>query len=89
MSQITSAINEMYIMTFKNCITGQHTGNVLDILNYLLQDRYGKILFNSHQLIALNQDANIFLFDPLNPVENVYNKNEDLMDGGELAGYPC
>ncbi len=35
MSQITSAINEMYIMSFKNRITGQYTGNVLDILNYL------------------------------------------------------
>ena len=85
LSQITSAINDMYIMSFKNRITGQYTGNVLDILNFL-QDRYGKI---SHsQLIAFEQDVTNFIFDPLTPVENVYNKIEDLMDYGELAAIP-
>ncbi len=74
MTQITNAINEMYIMSFKNQITGQYTGNILDILNFL-QDRYGKI---SHsQLLAFEQEVTTFVFDPLTPVENVFNKIED------------
>ena len=73
-SQITSAINEMYILSFKNRLTGQYTGNVLDILNFC------KI---SHsQLLSFEQEVTNFVFDPLTPVENVFNKVEDLMDYG-------
>ncbi len=39
-SQITFALNEMYIMPCKNRLTGQYTGSILDILTFL-QDHYG------------------------------------------------
>ncbi len=66
-------------------LAGQYTSNVLDILNFL-QERYGKI---SHsQLLSFKQEVTNFVFDPLTPVENVFNKVEDLMDYGELAKIP-
>ncbi len=87
-SQITSAINEMFIMSFKNRLTGQYAGNVLllDILNFL-QEQYSKISL-SQELLSFEQDVTNFVFDPLTPVENVFNKVEDLMDNGELAKIP-
>ncbi len=59
-SQIISAINKMYIMSFKNRLTGQYTGtNVLDILNFL-QERYGKISLS--QLLSFEQEVTNFVF---------------------------
>ncbi len=74
MMQITNAINKMYIMSFKNRITGQYTGNILDVLNYLQDHQYGKILHS--QLLAFaeqqEEEVTIFIFDPLTPAIKMY-----------------
>ena len=83
--QIVSALDGQYISAMKNRTTGQFTGTVYQIIVYL-QNTYGKI--SPGQLSAFEQEVTHFHYDPVTPIDIVYNKVEDLIEYGELARNP-
>jgi hypothetical protein len=83
--QIVSAVDGQYISPMKNRNTGQFTGTIYQILVYL-QNTYGKI--SPGQLSAFEKEVTEFHYDPITPIDIVYNKVEDLIEYGELAHNP-
>jgi hypothetical protein len=83
--QIVSAIDGQYISPMKNRNTGQFTGTIYQILVYL-QNMYEKIA--PGQLSAFEKEVTEFHYDPVTPIDLVYNKVEDLVKYGELARNP-
>ena len=83
--QIVSAVDSQYISAMKNRTTGQFTGTVYQIIVYL-QNTYGKI--SPGQLSAFEKEVTEFHYDPVTPIDIVYNKVEDLIEYGELARNP-
>ena len=81
-SQIVTAAEESYLLSVRNRTTGQYTGNVGDILRHL-QDRYGRI--TPGQLQDFDLEISQMTYDPVNPIEQVFNRIEDLLDYGEIA----
>ena len=80
--QIVNAVEETYLLSVKNRTTGQYTGNVGDIVRHL-QGRYGKI--TPGQLQEFDLEISQMTYDPSNPIEQVFNRIEDLVDYGEIA----
>jgi hypothetical protein len=83
--QIVSAIDGQYISPMKNRNTGQFTGTIYQILVYL-QNTYGKI--SPGQLSAFEKEVSEYHYDPITPIDVVFNKVEDLIEYGELARNP-
>jgi uncharacterized phage-associated protein len=83
--QIVTAVDEQYINAMKNRETGQFTGNVRQIFTYL-QNTYGKI--SPSQLSQFEQEVSEMPYDPVTPVDNIFNKIEDLLEYGDLAQCP-
>jgi hypothetical protein len=83
--QIVSAVDGQYISPMKNRNTGQFTGTIYQILVYL-QNTCGKI--SPGQLSAFEKEVTEFHYDPITPIDIVYNKVEDLVEYGELANNP-
>ena len=81
-SQIVNAVEDSYLLSVRNRTTGQYTGNVGDILRHL-QGRYGRI--TPGQLQEFDLEITQMTYDPVNPIEQVFNRIEDLVDYGELA----
>ena len=76
-----SAIDQQYLIcSLRNRTTGQFTGNVLQILQYL-QQTYGRI--SPGQLGDFESQVVTMTYDPCTPVDNVFNKVEDMMEYGE------
>ena len=80
--QIIAAVDQQYLISLRNRTTGQFTGNVLQILQYLHQT-YGRI--SPGQLGDFESEVVSMTYDPCTPVDNVFNKVEDMMEYGELA----
>ena len=83
--QIVTAVDETYVIAMKNRETGQFVGNVLQIFQYL-QNTYGTI--SSSQLSKFEKDVTDLYYDPVTPVDNIFNKVEDLLEYGDLANCP-
>jgi hypothetical protein len=62
--------------------TGQFTGTVYQLLQYLLTV-HGKI--SPSQLLQLEQETKSFTCDPITPIDVVFNATEDLVECGETA----
>jgi hypothetical protein len=82
MQQIVSAVEPSYLAAMRNRTTGQFTGTVYQLLQYLLTV-YGKI--SPSQLLQLEQDTKSFIYDPITPIDVVFNAIEDLIEYGEMA----
>ena len=80
--QIIAAIDQQYLISLRNRTTGQFTGSVLQILQFLHQT-YGRI--SPAQLNDFESEVVNMNYDPCTPVDNVFNKVEDMMEYGELA----
>jgi hypothetical protein len=83
--QIVSAVNPQYIAAMRNRSTGQFTGTIYQLLQYLLTV-YGKI--TPSQLLELEHETKTLAYDPITPVDVVYNQVEDLVEYGEMAQCP-
>ena len=81
-AQIVNAVEESYLLSVRNRTTGQYTGNVGEILRHL-QGRYGRI--TPGQLQEFDLEITQMTYDPVNPIEQVFNRIEDLVDYGEIA----
>jgi hypothetical protein len=57
MQQIVAAVNPQYIAAMRNCSTGQFTGTIYELLQYILAV-YGKI--SPSQLLKLKQETKTF-----------------------------
>ena len=66
----------------KNRDTGQFIRNVLQIFQYL-QNTYGTI--SPSQLSQFEKDVTEMHYDPVTPVDNIFNKVEDLLEYGDLV----
>ena len=65
-AQVVAAIDEAYLLSVRNRVTGQYTGNIQEILRHL-QDRYGKI--TPGQLQEFDLEVTQMTYDPKNPIE--------------------
>jgi hypothetical protein len=83
--QIVTAVEEQYIIAMKNRDTGQFTGDIRQIFTYL-QNTYGKI--SPSQLSQFEKEISEMHYDPVTPVDNIFNKIEDLLEYGDLAHCP-
>jgi hypothetical protein len=83
--QIVTAVDEQYIIAMKNRDTGQFTGDIRQIFTYL-QNTYGKI--SPSQLSQFEKEVAEMHYDPVTPVDNIFNKIEDLLEYGDLANCP-
>ena len=83
--QIVTAVDEQYIIAVKNRDTGQFTGDIRHIFTYLL-NTYGKI--SPNQLSTFEKEVTDMHYDPVTPVDNIFNKIEDLLEFGDLANCP-
>jgi hypothetical protein len=83
--QIVTAVEEQYIIAMKNRDTGQFTGDIRQIFTYL-QNTYGKI--SPSQLSQFEKEISEMHYDPVTPVDNIFNKIEDLLEYGDLARCP-
>ena len=83
--QIVAAVDACYIISMRDRNTGQFTGNVLQVLQYL-QNTYGTI--SPSQLAVFQKEVTEMHYDPVTPVDNIFNKIEDLLEYGELAHCP-
>jgi uncharacterized phage-associated protein len=83
--QIVTAVDEQYITAVKNRETGQFTGDIRQIFTYLL-NTYGKI--SPSQLSEFEKEVTNMHYDPVSPVDNIFNKIEDLLEYGDLANCP-
>jgi hypothetical protein len=82
MQQLVAAVEPQYITAMRNRTTGQFTGTIYQLLQYLLTV-YGKIA--PSQLLHLEQETKTFAYDPSTPVDVVFNQVEDLVEYGEMA----
>jgi hypothetical protein len=80
--QIVSAVSPQYISAMRNRTTGQFQGTLFQLIQYLLTV-YGKI--SPSQLLELEHETKTFAYDPITPVDEVFNKIEDLVEFGEMA----
>jgi hypothetical protein len=80
--QIVAAVDSSYLAAMRNRTTGQFTGTVYQLLQYLLTV-YGKI--SPSQLLQLEQETKSFTYDPITPIDVVFNAIEDLVEYGEMA----
>ncbi len=83
--QIVSAIDNQYLLAFKNRTTGQFNGDVMQILQYLLAT-YGRI--SPAQLTAFDEEVTKMTYDPTTPIDLVFAKIDDLLMYGEFAQCP-
>ena len=83
--QIVAAVEEQYLVAMKERSTGQFTGHVQQILEYLLVT-YVKI--SPSQLNEFDKEVSEMHYDPVTPVNNVFNKIEDLLEYGDMATCP-
>ena len=85
--QIVAAIDVQYIISsMRDHNTGQFTGNVLQIVQYL-QNTYGTI--PPSQLLEFQKEVTEMHYDtPVTPVDSIFNKIEDLLEYEELAHCP-
>ena len=83
--QIVTAVDEQYIIAMKNRETGQFTGDVRQIFTYL-QNTYGKI--SPSQLSHFEKEVSEMHYDPVTPVDNIFNRIENLLEYGDLAHCP-
>ena len=74
-------IDEQYIISMKNCTNIQFTGNIRQIFTYLLST-YGKI--SPSHLRNFEKEVTDMHYDPVTPVENIFNKIEDLLEYGYM-----
>jgi hypothetical protein len=80
--QIVSAVEPSYLAAMRNRTTGQFTGTVYQLLQCLLTV-CGKI--SPSQLLQLEQETKSFTYDPITPIDVVFNAIEDLVEYGEMA----
>ena len=66
--QIVAAVDACYIISMRDCNTGQFTRNVLQILHYL-QNMYGTV--SSSQLSVFQKEVTEMHYDPVTPVDNI------------------
>ena len=69
----------------KNNTTGKFTGNIRDIFAYLLAT-YGKI--SPIYLDNFEKEVTEIHYDPVNPVDNIFNKIENLPKHRDMVGCP-
>ena len=77
--------NKQYITSTKNRVTGQFTGNTRQILSYLLTT-YRKI--SPIQLNNFKKEVTNMHYEPVTPVDNIYNKVEYLLEHGNMEKFP-
>jgi hypothetical protein len=82
MQQLVAAVEPQYITAMRNQTTGQFTGIIYQLLQYLLTV-HGKI--TPSQLLHLEQETKPFAYDPSTPVGMVFNQVKDLVEYGEMA----
>ena len=73
--QIVTAVDACYIISMKDCNTGQFTGKVLQVLQYL-KNTYRTI--PPRQLAVFQKEVTEMHYDPITPMGNILNKIEDL-----------
>ena len=83
--QIVASVEPEYLVAMKDRNTGQFIGNVQNILEYLLVT-YGKI--SASQLNEFDTEVSDMHYDPVTPVDTVFNKIEDLLEYGDMAICP-
>jgi hypothetical protein len=80
--QIVSAVDPSYLAAMRDRTTGQFTGTVCQLLQCLLTV-HGKI--SPSQLLQLEQETKSFTYDPITPIDVVFNAMEDLVEYEEMA----
>ena len=71
--QLLISVYKKYIISINNRTTGKFTGNIRDIFAYLLAT-YGKI--SPIYLDNFEKEVTEIHYDPVNPVDNIFNKIE-------------
>jgi hypothetical protein len=84
--QIVAAVDPSYLAAMRNRTTGQFTGTVCQLLQYLLTV-CGKM--SPSQLLQLEQETKSFTCGPITPIDVVFNAAEDLVEYGEMARCTC
>ena len=82
--QLTKAVDETYIQSICNCITGYATRTTIDIIEYLYQT-YGSV--TPGQLIANDQNFKA-PYDRSTDLETYFNGLEDCLHVAEATGQP-
>lgn len=80
--QVVSAVHPQYIAAMRNRSTGQFTATINQLVQYLL-NVYGKI--TPAQLLELEHETKTLSYDPITPIDVVFNQVEDLIEYGEMA----
>ena len=83
--QLVTAIDNKYLIAFKNRATGQFNGTLRELIQHL-RTTYGKI--SPAQLIAYEAEVTNMTYDPTTPVDLVFSKIDDLLMYGEFANCP-
>ena len=83
--QLVTAIDNNYLVAFKNRATGQFNGTLVQIIQHL-RTTYGKI--SPAQLIAYEAEVTNMTYDPTTPVDLIFGKIDDLLMYGEFANCP-
>ena len=72
--QLVTAIDNKYLIAFKNRATGQFNGNLMQIIQHL-RITYGKI--SPAQLISYEAEVTNMTYDPTTPVDLIFGKIDD------------
>ena len=83
--QLVTAIDNKYLIAFKNRATGQFNGTLVDVIQHL-RTTYGKI--SPAQLITYETEVTTMTYDPTTPIDLVFSKIDDLLMYGEFANCP-
>ena len=79
------AINKQYITAIENRATDKFTGNIRQIFLYLLTT-YKKL--SPSQLNNFEREVTEIHYDPINPVDIIFNKVEDLIKYADILKCP-
>ena len=79
--QVVTAFNKQYIISTKNRTNENFTGNIRQIVTYLLPT-YGKISPNHFN--DSEKELTYVHYEPVTPVENIFNNIEDLLKYGDI-----
>ena len=82
---LVTAIDNKYLIAFKNRTTGQFNGTLMQIIQYL-RSTYRKI--SPAQLITYEAEVTNMTYDPTTPVDLVVDKIDNLLMYGDFANCP-
>ena len=83
--QLVTAVEDQYLVPFKNRTTGKYNGNVFQIFQYLLR-QYGRV--SPAELSDFDKEVTEMTYDPTTPIDLVFSKVDDLVMYGEFAQNP-